>query len=332
MTTIKDIAREAGVSTATVSLALRQHPRISKATTLKITALAKQMNYRADPMLQALNKRRWQHVQAESYCNIAFVTWFADEQSLYDDSLHGASWRGALQRAEALGYALRPFCVNTDPETQKRQVNKLLAQGVRGLLIGGNFEIMPRLHFDWTQFATITIGLNLRAPRFHSVRFDHRADMEVTCRELRHRKYKRIGFCVLKSVDLREGHMWRSTFLFQSQHDAFDHLAVKILDHIDDDVVGWIKGEALDAVIFWDSYLFDTLRKQGLQMPEDVGFVSLRVGSYGESGLIKDGGELGSRAFDLLHLQIQTGQWGVPEIATNLQVPAVWRNGHSLKE
>ncbi len=331
MTTIKDIARAAGVSTATVSLALRHHPRISQETTRKIAALAKKMNYRPDPMLQALNKRRWRNVQRETYCNIAFVTWFPNEQKLFDDEFHGAAWKGAAQRAEAMGYAMRPFCVNTDPETQKRQVRKLLAQGVRGLLIGGNYKSIPRLHFDWSKFASITIGLNLKAPRFHTVRFDHRADMETACRELRHRKYKRVGFCVLRSVDIREEHVWRSTFLFQSEHEVFEHTSVKVLERTDQNITDWIKDETLDAVIFWDSYLLDSLIKQGLKIPEDVGFVSLRVGENGESGMIKDGTSLGARAFDLLNLQIQTGMWGIPEIATNLQVPAVWQDGKTLR-
>ncbi|AXJ01593.1 transcriptional regulator, LacI family [Cyclonatronum proteinivorum] len=53
--TIKDIAREAGVSPATVSRALSDHSSISKATRLKIAEIARQLNYR--PNLQAKSLR-----------------------------------------------------------------------------------------------------------------------------------------------------------------------------------------------------------------------------------------------------------------------------------
>ena len=53
-TTIKDIAAAAGCSGATVSMALRHHPRIPHGTRARIESLAARMGYRPDPMLSSL--------------------------------------------------------------------------------------------------------------------------------------------------------------------------------------------------------------------------------------------------------------------------------------
>src|SRR3954466_4889457 len=58
----KDIAEQAGVSLMTVSLALRNSPRISAATRARVRRIADQLGYTADPkiadMMNYLRQRR----------------------------------------------------------------------------------------------------------------------------------------------------------------------------------------------------------------------------------------------------------------------------------
>ena len=55
--TLADIAKELGVSTATVSRALKDYPDISKETKEKVLALVKKWNYRPNSMAAGLRKR-----------------------------------------------------------------------------------------------------------------------------------------------------------------------------------------------------------------------------------------------------------------------------------
>lgn len=64
--TIKDVAREAGVSTATVSKVINKAPSISEATVIKVNRIMKEMNYH--PNLRAQNFAR------KSTRNILFIT------------------------------------------------------------------------------------------------------------------------------------------------------------------------------------------------------------------------------------------------------------------
>ena len=56
--TLRDIAQAAGVHYSTVSIALRDHPRISAPVRRKIKAIAQRMGYTPDPALAALNAYR----------------------------------------------------------------------------------------------------------------------------------------------------------------------------------------------------------------------------------------------------------------------------------
>ena len=60
---IEDVAREAGVSVATVSRALRGLPNVAEATRVRIEAIATEMNYRADPSAARLATGRTHLVQ-----------------------------------------------------------------------------------------------------------------------------------------------------------------------------------------------------------------------------------------------------------------------------
>ncbi len=57
-TTIKDIARELGLATSTVSMALNDHPRISDSTKKRVRALAKKHHYRPNIIARAMVRKR----------------------------------------------------------------------------------------------------------------------------------------------------------------------------------------------------------------------------------------------------------------------------------
>ena len=58
MVTIKDVAKEAGVSIATVSYVLNNDPRIKKETREKVLKAAKKLNYVANGIARSLKKSK----------------------------------------------------------------------------------------------------------------------------------------------------------------------------------------------------------------------------------------------------------------------------------
>ena len=87
--TIRDIARQAGVSKSTVARALSNAPRIAPETRLKIRTLAKKMGYRPDPVLSALAANRWRSRKGLKGMPLAFIYNNSDNKLVevsYDDN------------------------------------------------------------------------------------------------------------------------------------------------------------------------------------------------------------------------------------------------------
>lgn len=106
--TLKDLAQKLGVSHTTVSLALRNHPSISSERKKEVSALARKLGYRPDPMLSALVAYR-QTLRPQAFQGV--LGWLTNYPT-------GDGWRvgqqvgyhaGALRRAKELGYELAEF-------------------------------------------------------------------------------------------------------------------------------------------------------------------------------------------------------------------------------
>ena len=56
--TIKDVAREAGVSTATVSRVVNKDPRISPATRSRVEGVIDRLNYKVNTVARSLKNKK----------------------------------------------------------------------------------------------------------------------------------------------------------------------------------------------------------------------------------------------------------------------------------
>ena len=102
--TLRDIARELGVSHVTVSLALRDHPRISKAMTTRVKQTAARLGYRPDPMLTALSHYRRGRRANPITASIAWINAWPKPEQLRSFREFDAYWRGARTAATKFGY------------------------------------------------------------------------------------------------------------------------------------------------------------------------------------------------------------------------------------
>src|SRR4051794_8013672 len=72
--TLRDIARKAGVHFSTVSLALRDHPRIPAETRERLRQLARKLGYVADPLLASLSSYRSKRRGEQFRSSLAWIT------------------------------------------------------------------------------------------------------------------------------------------------------------------------------------------------------------------------------------------------------------------
>ncbi|MCC5846458.1 MAG: LacI family DNA-binding transcriptional regulator [Verrucomicrobia bacterium] len=120
---MKDIALQAGVTRTTVSLALRDHPRISEATRHRIQVLARNAGYRPDAEMSRVMTSLRRGDRAPQ--TLAWVT----------DHSPCPRLRAALyEAAEALGYHLDLIRVDAPPILPARLADILTHRGISGIL------------------------------------------------------------------------------------------------------------------------------------------------------------------------------------------------------
>src|SRR5437867_4282751 len=101
--TLKKIADAVGVSAMTVSLALRNDPRIRAPRRLLIQDTARRMGYRPNAMAKALVHQRWHASDHPISAELAWINCWQEPKRLRSYREFDLCWRGATQAAEKCG-------------------------------------------------------------------------------------------------------------------------------------------------------------------------------------------------------------------------------------
>src|SRR5688500_7367481 len=152
--TVRTVAAAAGVSAMTVSLALRNHPRIPPATRLLVQKAAAKLGYRPDPvvakLMHHLRVRRKPGFQASI---AALTTVPAGEELPYLRDIV----RSARTRAEQLGYAYEVHRIEEADKPREGLQRMLRARGVEGLILLPMAMPSPvTALLNWQEFSVVT--------------------------------------------------------------------------------------------------------------------------------------------------------------------------------
>ncbi len=180
MTSIKDVAREVGMSTATVSRALRGMPRVSEETREKVMLAAARLDYVASPQAASLASGRTRAVGVI----VPHVTrWF------FSSVVHGAE-----SRLRAEGYDLLLYNLAGDPEARHRVFRTHLLQkrvdAVLILALTPNEEERASL----TRLDRPVAVVGSRVPGWSSVRIDDVGAARTAVRHLLSLGHRRIAY------------------------------------------------------------------------------------------------------------------------------------------
>jgi LacI family transcriptional regulator len=119
-TTIKDIAKLAGVSHTTVYRALNDKPRISQPTKERIISIAQKCNYQPNVLAQSLVLGR---TKSLGLVITTIVNPFYPELA-----------KGIEDAARSLGYNIILCCTNFDLSLEKQYIDMLRSRGVDGII------------------------------------------------------------------------------------------------------------------------------------------------------------------------------------------------------
>ena len=333
---LKDIARTANVSTATVSFALRGSAQVSAETRSRIQRLAREMGWRPNPLVSAWMAHQRGSQRAHTGERIAYLNPFPSPKEW------SFPWflrfvEGARRRADAAGFALEEFWLNA--ATPNRMSRILEARGIRGVIIGSAPSTETRIELAWEKFAAVAQGFSVSYPPMSRVSNAYGHTMDLALQNLAALGYRRIGLVLWPEVDARNFGLWSARFRhYQAQIKAADRVPIFAGSSADSPrLAAWLKRERPQVVLSHESAIYRLLLDLGYRLPEDLGFACLDhhpehplfSGFAGVDHCIE---EAGCAAVDLLVGQLNAAEYGIPASPRYLATLGKWVTGTTVQQ
>lgn len=303
---MKDVARIARCDTSTVSLALRNDPRISVATAARVRAAAEGLKYRVNPLVAAWVTARRAARPVPSQVAMAYLT-SHPSGTQWGESQHFRSiFEGAKERAAEFGYALTQFQLADFSLRQEALNHVLVTRAVRGLIIGPTLQHYTLTGIEWERFALVTVGYALTKPVVHRVTEDHHFGMKLAFEACLAEGQRRIGLAITGRHHELRRERWIGAFLAEQQLKlgARDRLPILLADGSVEVIAAWTKRARPEVV------LADEPEKWADTGVPAVGFaISTKEA---RRGVHENNRGIGRSASDLLIALVQRNERGLP--------------------
>lgn len=321
----------AKVHRTTVSLALKNDPRIPEKTRKRIHKIAEKINYQPDPMLSALNAHRMQGQQRSFQGTLA---WLVNNVGTWD-------WRpifheyheGATERAKRYGYNIEIFDLQTPGMTPARMGAILAARNIRGIMVTPQPRPGVDLSgFPWEKFSAVAFGYSLKKPQLHTVGSAQFRGLKLTMRSLVAMGYKRIGFVFTLAHNEAIDHNYLGAYLAEEYLRTGGGPIIPPFISTED-FKSWYDLHRPEVVIASSGARFmKQISDAGLKIPNDIGvvcpFFPSRHDPY--SGVYENSVRIGEVAVDTIVSMIHRGERGVPDIPQRILIDGIWVTGKTL--
>jgi len=334
--TIRSLARKLRLSTATVSEALRDSPRVKPDTRARVVAAANKAGYRPNPLLGAALaaiRRGRQHGYRGTLALVDAVEAGRPGLMLF----HREVLKGATARAEELGFKTELFWVGDRAPAlpHPRLCSVLTARGIAGTIILPLHVARDFSDFDFDRLPVVQMDHCLIRPQLHTILPDHYVSMMNALERLTLRGYKRIGLCLERTKDLRLKTKWSAGYwaFFHGPAEGGDIPALISSGLTETEFLDWYRRHRPDLIVAHQQAIVDWLARAGVRVPAEVGFFKLNVTERTApcAGLDLQPGRLGAAAVDIVTGMAHRGERGVPKSPHTITLEALWEEGPTIR-
>ena len=203
--TINEIAREAGVSTATVSRVFNQPAKVKKQTRERVSAVIERHHYVSHGLARGLASRRSRLLGLV----IPTVT----------NSIYASSTQAVHQAAQQAGYTVLIGVSDFSEEREAQLIHQLVSRRVEGLILTGEQRSPPVYEKIIRNHVPFVITWKLTHSREHpSVSFDNIKATRAALNHLLGLGHRRIGL-ICGRTDLNDRALQRRTAFEQALRD-----------------------------------------------------------------------------------------------------------------
>ena len=340
--TIRTLAKLAEVSNATVSLALRNHPRIRPEVRERIQRIAALAGYKSNPLVANLL------VQLRASKTTAFqstlgLLYLGPEVGLLSAEPTFQSWvKGCRDRASALGHGLDQFSLFEPGLSPGRLAKILYARNIQGVVVIGPFEkcVIPReLDPIWERTAAVVIGVRPERPALAFVSNDQFSTAVKAVKEVVRLGYRRPGLCLHPDVDDWVEDRFSGGFLAaqrklpcEDRLPPFDYRTPAQEPKAHARFKAWMKSQRPDVILTVHREIESWLRSMGIRVPRDMGLVHLdKTDNVAWAGIQQNSELVGRAAVDMVIGQLHRNEFGVPPFQKCMFIGGNWVFGPTVK-
>jgi LacI family transcriptional regulator len=333
--TLRQLAKLAGVSRTTVSLALRNHPRLAETTRRRIQDLAAKNGYTPDPLTSTLMNHLRTARKSRSVEKLAYLTWWNSPDE-WRKSPNDRNWfEGARTRAEALGYEIEHIWAREPGMTAARLSKILYTRAIRGVIVAPLLRPRGHLSLDWQHLATAAISFTVVKPYLHRTAHSHHNGIIIALRRLKQLGYRRVGLANLSDQIERVNHGWLAGYLVYThgvpRRDQIPPLLQKGWN--EKKFAEWLDRYKPDAVVSNTQDPLHSLKKLGYRVPRDIAYACLDRLKEDDTwaGIDQLPQLVAASAVDLVAAQLQRNEFGLPANPKTVYIDGVWRDGETVK-
>ncbi len=334
--TIADIASALGCSKSTVSIGLRNDPRLPEETRRRIRETALRLGYRPDPALASIAAQRWRRTHHDAGLGVALLSCRRETGA----TVREAYLHHAHRRLGELGYHATRFDLDDQP-TAAATNRILIARGIRGLLIPPVFDESLLTDIELSRFSLSAAGMGQWRPPAPLAMIDVFEAVLLSLRTMIARGYRRIGVALLRHPGTVPDDM-RRLGAFHFARDLYSSAGVTLtlwergLQPVSIEIesfLEWFRTTQPEALLGLNEFALTWLRNEGVKTPPDFGYASLN--RHGEwvrlAGIDPQHQRIGEEAAELLDQEIRQHRVGAPALRPpTMLIPPTWVDGSSL--
>ena len=334
---LRDLARQLGLSHTTVSEALRDNPRVKIETRKRVQKVAQEAGYRHNPLAGALMSEMRRSRTGTFRGVIAVIDLDGpDKRPVNASRYHVELTKGASERASELGFKAESFVIGKGGISAARLDHILQSRGIRGVFLLPVSDNPDLSRLDWTRYAGIYADYIIERPGLHSVCADHFRSMVTAMQRLQSMGYRRPGLVLQKHHDERLLHRWEAAFRsYQDYHDGVARISPLMTPEINqEEFTEWFRQTRPDVVLCHRAEVIKWMEAAGASVPKTHGFCCLNVlmNIIPCAGLNLQARLIGARGVELIIAQLYRNEYGVPDHASITTIPGSWTDGPTLRD
>ena len=340
--TMLEVAKAAGVSKNTVSLALKGSPRISLATRERVAAIAREMGYQPNPtvahLMAQLRRNRSHGFQATLAMINAHPT--ADAFRSHPTIPHYV--RGCMRRAGELGYRLDEFWMHEPKLPASRWLSIFRARNIRGIVVVGMMQhnrLPPALAPLWNEYPAVVTGVRTREPALSFACSDHHALALEAFEKAVAMGYRRPAMVLDGVIDELTESRFTAGFLTGQSHLVAPDCRTQPFYEVaaarrDLSVFStWLERNRPDVVFTLYHEVARWLAELRVRVPDQIGLIQYewRADHREWAGMDQRNDLVGEAALDMLISMVHHNERGAPENPRATMIGPHWVDGTTVQ-